>query len=124
MIKKNIQTILKEIDTVFQKLDKAQVRQLVNYIIKANTIVVCGAGRIGMATKAFGQRLAHLGFQTYTVGDSNVPFIGKKDLLIASSGSGETQTIYDLVVKAKENKASVALVTGNPQSRMGNLPIP
>lgn len=121
MINKNIQTILREIDTVFQKIDETQVKQLANYILKANTIVVCGAGRVGMATKAFGQRLAHLGFKAYTVGDSNVPLIGEKDLLLASSGSGETQTIYDLVAKAKENRASVALVTGNPQSRMGKL---
>ena len=121
MIKRNIKTILKEIDTVFQKLDKTQVEQLANDILKANIIIVCGAGRVGLATKAFGQRLAHLGLRAYTVGDSNVPFINKQDLLIVSSGSGETQTIYDLVIRAKNNKASIALVTGNPQSRMGKL---
>jgi 6-phospho-3-hexuloisomerase len=121
MVKNKVQIILKEIKTVLQKLDEEQVDQLISSILNANKIVVCGAGRVGMVTKAFGQRLAHLGLKAYTVGDSNIPFIGRGDLLIASSGSGETQTIFDLVTKAKESNASVALITGNPQSRMGKL---
>jgi D-arabinose 5-phosphate isomerase GutQ len=30
--------------------------------LKANKIVVCGAGRVGMAVRGFGMRLGHLGF--------------------------------------------------------------
>jgi 6-phospho-3-hexuloisomerase len=66
-------------------------------------------------------RLGHLGLRAYTVGDSTVPSIGTGDLFLVASGSGETQTIYDLVVRAKENGAAIALVTGNPGSRMGKL---
>ncbi|MCX6784666.1 MAG: SIS domain-containing protein, partial [Candidatus Komeilibacteria bacterium] len=70
--------------------------------------------------RAFGMRLAHLGFQAYSLGDSNVPSIGPGDMLLAASGSGETQTTFDIVEVAKKNKAYIALITGNRDSRMGH----
>jgi len=121
MIKKNIIKILKEITTVFKNIKESDVSNLTKEILKAKKIVVCGAGRVGMATRGFGMRLGHLGLRAYTLGDSTVPAIGKGDLFIVSSGSGETQTIYDLVEIAKKNKARIALITGNPESRMGKL---
>ncbi len=121
MIKKNIESILGEIRVVFEPLDENQVSALLDEILKANKIVVCGAGRVGMAIRGFGMRLGHLGLQAFTLGDSVVPGIGADDLLIVASGSGETQTIYDLVEIAKKNGARLALVTGNPASRMGRL---
>lgn len=121
MIKKNIELILSEMGNVFESLDENQVSILLDEILRANKIVVCGAGRVGMAIRGFGMRLGHLGLQAFTLGDSTVPGIGQGDLLIVASGSGETQTIYDLVEIAKKNGAHIALVTGNSESRMGKI---
>lgn len=121
MIQDNVKTILKEIDQVLSSVDDVQVEKLVTEILKAKKIVVCGAGRVGMAIHGFGMRLGHLGLQSFTLGDSTVPGIGKGDLLLVASGSGETQTIYDLVEIGKKNGARIGLVTGNPESRMGKL---
>lgn len=121
MIKQNIESILGEIRMVFESIDENQVSGLRDEILKANKIVVCGAGRVGMAIRGFGMRLGHLGLNAFTLGDSVVPGIGKGDLLLVASGSGETQTIYDLVEIGKKNGARVGLVTGNPESRMGKL---
>ncbi len=121
MIQKNIGKILTEIEKVLSLVSESQVKKLQKEILGAKKIVVCGAGRVGMATRGFGMRLGHLGLKAYTLGDSTVPSIGKGDLFLVSSGSGETQTIYDLVEIAKRNGATVALVTGNPESRMGKL---
>jgi 6-phospho-3-hexuloisomerase len=55
------------------------------------------------------------------LGDATVPGIGIGDLLIVASGSGETQTIFDLVSIAKNNQTSISLITGNKYSRMGQL---
>ncbi|MFZ3069234.1 MAG: 6-phospho-3-hexuloisomerase [Microgenomates group bacterium] len=121
MISSYIKRILREIDTVLDSLNNKEIKQLVASILKADKIVLCGAGRVGMATRGFGMRLGHLGLNAYTLGDSTVPSIGKGDLFIVSSGSGETQTIYDLVLIAKKNKAKVLLVTGDPKSRIGKL---
>ncbi|MBA4319482.1 MAG: 6-phospho-3-hexuloisomerase [Flavobacterium sp.] len=119
MIKKKIKKILEEISVVLENIDKGEVKNLVSSVLRANKIVVCGAGRVGMAARGFAMRLGHLGLDAYTLGDSTVPSIGKGDLLLVSSGSGETQTIFDLTMIAKINKATVLLVTGNPQSRIG-----
>lgn len=121
MIQENIERILNEIKSVLNRVDQAQVDLFVNEIQKAKKIVVCGAGRVGMATRGFGMRLGHLGLNAWTLGDSTVPSIGAGDLLVVSSGSGETQTIYDLVEIAKKNGACIALITGNTDSRMAKL---
>lgn len=113
--------VLNEINFVLAQVKEKEVTDLVKVIIKSNRIVICGAGRVGMAARGFAMRLAHLGFKAYALGDSNVPSIGKKDLLLAASGSGETQTIYDIVQIAKAACAKIALITGNPESRMGKL---
>lgn len=121
MIKDKINIILKEIDCVFNSINNKEVLLMENNILKAKKIIVCGAGRVGMATRGFAMRLGHLGLNAFTLGDSTVPSIGKGDLFIVSSGSGETQTIYDLVSIAKNNKAKILLVTGDPKSRMGKI---
>jgi len=115
------EVILGEIARVFKYSDFSNSPQLIDDISNAQKIVLAGAGRVGYATRGFAMRLGHLGFNAYMLGDATVPSIGQGDLLIASSGSGETQTIYDVVKIAKDNKARIGLVTGNLDSRMGKL---
>jgi 6-phospho-3-hexuloisomerase len=119
MINHKTTGILKEIDTVLAKVDDAQVQQLITALRESKKIVCVGAGRMGYATRGFAMRLGHFGYEAYMLGDTTVPHIGPGDLLLACSGSGETQTIYDIVLIAKRNKAKVALITGNAKSRMG-----
>lgn len=116
--------ILKEIDYVLSQVDEYHVELLIQEIRKAKTIVLCGAGRVGMAAKGFAMRLGHLGLKAYMLGDATVPALKKGDLLIACSGSGETQTIYDLVVRSKESNARIALVSSyidHNKSRMAKI---
>lgn len=120
-MKEKIKSILAEIELVLLKIDEQQVEIFTDEILAAKRIVVCGAGRVGMAIRGFGMRLGHLGLQAYTLGDSAVPGIGEGDLLIVASGSGETQTIYDLVAIASKNKSKIAAVTGNADSRIAKL---
>jgi 6-phospho-3-hexuloisomerase len=120
-IRSNFKIIKSEIESVFDKIVEREAVGLIAAILKARRIVCCGAGRVGMATKAFSMRLKHLGFESYFLGDSNVPSIGRRDLLVVSSGSGETQTIYDVVKIAKDYCTRTALITGNPESRMGKI---
>lgn len=121
MFKNSFKEILLEVGQVLLKTEEKDVSFLIKELTEAKTIVVGGAGRVGMATRGFAMRLGHLGLKAFTLGDSTVPSIGRGDLFLVCSGSGETQTIYDLVEIAKKNKSRVALVTGNPDSRMGRL---
>ena len=121
MIIEKTMSILDEIKEVLKHTSDQDTEKLIKEIQKANKIVCCGAGRVGMALKGFAMRLGHFGYNAYNLGDTTVPSIGKGDLFIVASGSGETQTIYDLVSIAKKNKAMIFLFTGNPDSRMGVL---
>lgn len=121
MINKHISKILDELSKVLSKVDSNEVHELFTEIQNANKIVCCGAGRVGLAIKGFAMRLGHMGYKAYNLGDTTVPSIGKGDLFIVASGSGETQTIYDLVQIANKNQAKIILITGNRDSRMGLL---
>ena len=58
-------------------------------ILRAPRIFCIGAGREGLATRAFAMRLMHLGKPVHWIWDDTTPAIGPGDLLIATSGSGE-----------------------------------
>ena len=122
MINNKIEIILNEIRTVLlNKVEQKNVDQLISEVLKAEKIVCCGAGRVGMAIKGFAMRLGHLGFNAYQLGDTTVPSIGEKDLFIVASGSGETKTILELVKIAKVNNSKIFLISGSPNSSMGKL---
>lgn len=121
MIHSNLQNILKEIEIVVSKVDQAECDSMITSILNSEKIVWVWAWKVGMATKWFIMRLWHFGHNAWFLGDTTVPHVWKWDLLLVVSGSGETQTIYDLLVIGKNNWATIALVTGNPDSRMGKL---
>lgn len=121
MVKEIANKILKEIEKVFEISDFSNADSMINTIIESNKIVCIGAGRVGFAIRGFAMRLKHLGKDAYMLGDSNVPSISEGDLLIVASGSGETQTIYDLVEIGKKNKSKILLITGNKDSRMAKI---
>lgn len=121
MFSSDYKAVLKEIDFVLSKISQDEVDFLVTEIRSARRIVVVGAGRVGLAARGFAMRLGHLGLSAFALGDMTVPGVGDGDLLLVASGSGETQTIVDIVEIAKKNGTKIALITGNPDSRMGKL---
>jgi 6-phospho-3-hexuloisomerase len=113
--------ILQEIAGVQERVDEAEVHQLIQDILQARRIVVCGVGRMGLMSRAFVMRLAHLGMQAYMLGESNTPDIGPQDLLLVNSGSGETQTVVDVAMLGKSSGARLATITARPTSRIAGL---
>jgi len=113
--------VLSEIRNVLGTINEDSIRRFVDVILEANRIVVYGAGRMGMMSAAFGMRLAHLGFQSHVLREPTTPAMGDGDLLILSSGSGETQSVYDVAVLGKKASVRLALITARPDSRIGRL---
>lgn len=120
-IQKNIKDILLELQDVLSNINSDQVDCFIKEIQVSKKIITYGAGRMGNITRCFSMRLSHLGMPSFFLLDSNVPAITKGDLLIISSGSGETQTVYDVAVLAKQYGARLSLVTCSPDSRIGKL---
>ena len=120
--KRNITIILKEIESVFKVFDEESTLLAASQLAyHRGNIILTGAGRVGYALKGFSMRLSHLGLKSYFLGDSNVPSISENDILLVASGSGETQTIYDIVSIAHRNGAKIICITSNPLSRIGSL---
>lgn len=94
---------------------------LVEAIIQSRKIFVAGAGRSGLMAKAFAMRLMHLGLDVHVVGETITPGLGKDDLLLIASGSGETKSLLSMARKAKELEAKLAIVTIYPESTIGRL---
>ena len=120
-MKNYTEEILGEISSVLKKINQDEIKDLIGLISNSKTIVTCGAGKVGMAIKGFSMRLGHFGYKSFHIGDTTLPSIGEGDLFIIASGSGETQTIYDLTKIAKSNNAIVFAITSNLQSRIGLL---
>ena len=120
-MKNYTEEILGEISSVLKKINQDEIKDLIGLISNSKTIVTCGAGKVGMAIKGFSMRLGHFGYKSFHIGDTTLPSIGEGDLFIVASGSGETQTIYDLTKIAKSNNAIVFAITSNLQSRIGLL---
>ncbi len=120
-IRKAMNDILDHIRNVADSLKLEQVRGFVDAIIGANKIFIYGAGRSGLVGKAFAMRLMHLGFNVYVVGETITPAFEQGDLLIAISGSGETQSIVDAAKIAKDQGGKVAAITSYANSTLGRL---
>ena len=89
--------ILNEIKTVLDSIDEEQVDKLIDLIESSDKIVGYGAGRMGLSLKAFMMRLNHLGIDAYYLGDTYIPPLTEYDLVIVSSGSGETSMVKKFV---------------------------
>lgn len=111
--------VAEHINKVASGLDTVSVKNLVDEIIKSKKIFLMGAGRSGLAAKAFAMRLMHMGFNVYVVGETTTPAVQVDDLVIAVSGSGETPSIANLGAIAKKIGSKLATITSNKDSTLG-----
>lgn len=113
--------ILTELSEVLGQVDPHEVEELIAALMEAEKIFTTGVGRVLLVSKVFAMRLMHLGFRAHVVGGVTTPSIGPSDLLIASSGSGETLTTYNVARMARDHGARVAAITVHPASSIGRL---
>jgi len=121
IMKTSIRAILDNIESAESFLDEKAIDEFEDVIINAKNVFVTGAGRSGLAAKAFEMRLMHLGLSAYVVGETISPAINKGDCIIAISGSGETNTIVSAANIAKSRGSKVLAVTSYPESTLGQL---
>ena len=120
-MKNSIKAIIGNIVSAEEFLDEESIDKFENIIIESENVFVTGAGRSGLAAKAFAMRLMHLGLSAYVVGETISPAINEEDCIIAISGSGETNTIVSAVKIAKNRSSKVLVVTSYPESTLGQL---
>ncbi|MBE6496903.1 MAG: 6-phospho-3-hexuloisomerase [Methanobrevibacter sp.] len=121
IMKDSINAILDNIVNAVDYLEEDIIEQFEDIVIASKNVFVTGAGRSGLAAKAFAMRLMHLGISAYVVGETISPAIYEDDCIIAISGSGETNTIVSAAKIAKSRGAKVLAVTSYPESSLGQL---
>ena len=102
-------------------VDQKNVDRLLKEILSAQRIFIYGAGRSGLAARAFAMRLVHLDLNTYVIGETITPSTQKKDLFICISGSGETSSVIDYAKSAKKAGVKIAAITSYPNSTLGKI---
>ena len=117
--------LLKAINVNLDSVNPKQVESFTNALTSAyherRTIGVVGAGRSGLVAKAFAMRLMHLGFNVFVIGETITPAIGKDDVLLAISGSGDTALTVSSAQVAKHVGAKVISITSFPGSSLAEL---
>ncbi len=116
-----IEAILDNIRDAEDYLVEEDIANFIEIITTADNIFVTGAGRSGLAAKAFAMRLMHLGLSSYVVGETISPAINAGDCILAISGSGETNTIVTAARISKKRGAKVLALTSYPESSLGQL---
>ena len=99
LMKSSIEAIIQNIHQAEEFLTEDSINEFMEIILSSNNIFVTGAGRSGLAAKAFAMRLMHLGLISYVVGETISPAIYEGDCILAISGSGETNTVVSTFVK-------------------------
>lgn len=120
-MKSSIKAIIGNIVSAEEFLDEESIDKFEDIIIESQHVFVTGAGRSGLAAKAFAMRLMHLGVSAYVVGETISPAIHENDCIVAISGSGETNTIVSAATIAKKRGSKVLAVTSYPESTLGKL---
>lgn len=121
LMKSSIDAIIANIRKAEEYLNEEDIETFKNIITESKNVFVIGAGRSGLAAKAFAMRLMHLGISAYVVGETISPAIYSDDCIIAISGSGETNTIVSAARISKERGAKVLALTSYPESTLGKL---
>ena len=120
-MKTAINAILKNIESASDHIDEEVISRFMEILTSSENVFVMGAGRSGLAAKAFAMRLVHLGISAYVVGETISPAIYKDDCILAISGSGETKTIVSAVQIAKKRGSKALALTSYPESSLGKI---
>lgn len=121
LMKSSIDAIIGNIRAAEEYLNEEDIDKFLDIIVSSKNVFLIGAGRSGLAAKAFAMRLMHLGISSYVVGETISPAIYEYDCIIAISGSGETNTIVSAANIAKNRGSKVLALTSYPESTLGKL---
>lgn len=117
-------TIIKELETSIKKIREKNVTDIIDKIKSHQRIFVYGTGRSGLMLKALAMRLMQIGLESYVVGETTTPSVGKGDLLIVASASGETGSVVMTAESAVKQGVDLIVISSDPESRLGRIQTP
>ncbi len=113
------EAILDENRNVLASVSKEEVDHVIEEIDKADSIFCAAQGRSGYILRCFCMRLMQFGYQAFFAGETITPRIGKGDMLIVISGTGQTTLTQEWVRQARQRGATTFGVIGVEDSPIG-----
>ncbi len=101
-------------------VDEGTQEKLIEAILDAKTVFIYGSGRSGLVGQLFAVRLVQIGLDVHFVGDMTTPIIGKDDLTLLISNTGETMSAVQTANIARRIGSRVICVTGNSSSKLAH----
>ncbi len=114
-----VNAIVEENRVTLGRVDEKEIDALLDAIIKAKSIQLCGVGRMKLSVRAFAMRLKHMGFDSYVVYDTTTPVIGPSDLLLVHAGLSNVE--LNVIQLAKKAGATIAVISAHPDNEHGKL---
>jgi 3-hexulose-6-phosphate synthase/6-phospho-3-hexuloisomerase len=120
-VKQCMISILDHVRSYIDRIRDEDIDQMIRALLEARKIFIMGAGRSGLVGKAFAMRLMHLDLNVFVVGETTTPAFTDQDVLIAISGSGETNSVLTSARVAKQKGGKVVTITSYPSSSLGKM---
>lgn len=103
-----------------ESIDTDSLGSFVELILSKRKIFIYGSGRSGLVGQYFAVRLVQLGLDVHFVGDMTTPIIGKEDLTILISNTGETMSAVQTANIARRLGSHVVSVTATKNSKLAH----
>jgi len=115
--------ILKDTEESIHTIPVDQIEKMVDVLLDSmkRKILIIGTGRSGLVGRSFAMRLMHLGYDVHVLGETITPAIGKRDIVVAISGSGATMLPVTSARIAKKVGAFIVAITSKPNSPLGKI---
>ena len=109
-----------EISKAVASIDANDQNGFVDLLVDKKKIFIYGSGRSGLVGQFFAVRLVQLGLDVHFVGDMTTPIIGKDDLTILVSNTGETVSAVQTANIARRMGSHVVSVTSKRHSKLAH----
>ena len=116
----SLEYLLDRIRVAVCSIDATKQEEFIDSILNARTVFIYGSGRSGLVGQLFAVRLVQIGLDVHFVGDMTTPIIGKEDLTILVSNTGETMSAVQTANIARRIGSKVISVTGNSSSKLAH----
>ena len=111
-------SILEEVRRALSTVREEEAEALRAALRQASGAFVTGEGRSGLVGRCFAMRLMHLGLRAHVIGETTTPAVGASDLLVAISGTGESEVTCGRARLAASKGARVAAITAARESAL------
>jgi 6-phospho-3-hexuloisomerase len=122
-LEENRRLVLSELEEALGRISPGEFEAFVEELLKERRILVAAVGRVLISMKAWVKRFRHLGLDINFVGSETEQPLGKDDLLIVASSSGETIFPLEMTKIARKREAVVVYIGCSPESSAAKLAV-